>query len=55
MSDPQRMHKHDATMIALREKIFEYSRERMEMDPPLDGSASFTELRSRMPDSPKCP
>ena len=51
MSDPQRMHKHDAATVALREKIFQYARERMEMDPPLDGTASFAELRARMPDT----
>ena len=52
MNDPMRMHKHDAATAALREKIFEYARERMEMDPPpLDGSASWVELRAAMPDT----
>jgi glutamate/tyrosine decarboxylase-like PLP-dependent enzyme len=51
MSDPQRMHKHDAATVELREKIFQYARERMEMDPPLDGTATFAELRAQMPDT----
>lgn len=52
MNDPMRMHKHDAATAALREKIFDYARERMELDPPpLDGSASYTELRAAMPDT----
>ncbi|MFM2412164.1 MAG: hypothetical protein RLZZ587_497 [Actinomycetota bacterium] len=52
MNDPMRMHKHDAATAALREKIFDYARERMEMDPPpLDGSASWVELRAAMPDT----
>lgn len=52
MNDPMRMHKHDAATAALREKIFEYARERMELDPPpLDGSASWTDLRAAMPDT----
>lgn len=52
MNDPMRMHKHDAATAALREKIFDYARERMEMDPPpLDGSASYLELRAAMPDT----
>lgn len=51
MSDPQRMHKHDAATVELREKIFKYARERMELDPPLDGTASFADLRALMPDT----
>lgn len=51
MNDPQRMHKHDAATVALREKIFQYTRERMEMDPPLDRSATYKELRAIMPDT----
>ena len=52
MNDPMRMHKHDAATAALREKIFEYARVRMELDPPpLDGSASWAELRAAMPDT----
>jgi glutamate/tyrosine decarboxylase-like PLP-dependent enzyme len=45
------MHKHDAATVALREKIFQYTRERMEMDPPLDRSATYKELRAIMPDT----
>lgn len=45
------MHKHDAATVALREKIFQYTRERMEMDPPLDRSATYKELRAVMPDT----
>ncbi|MEY4313387.1 MAG: hypothetical protein RLZZ319_896 [Actinomycetota bacterium] len=52
MSDPTRMHRHDESTIALREKIFDYARERMAMDPPpLDGTASYAELRAAMPDT----
>jgi glutamate/tyrosine decarboxylase-like PLP-dependent enzyme len=45
------MHKHDAATVALREKIFQYARERLEMDPPLDGTASFAQLRAQMLDT----
>ena len=52
MSDPTRMHRHDAATAALREKIFDYARERMEFDPPpLDKGMPFTELRALMPDT----
>ena len=51
MNDPQRMHKHDAATVALRERIFQYTRERMEMDPPLDRSSTYKELRAVMPDT----
>ena len=51
MNDPQRMHKHDEATVALRERIFQYTRERMEMDPPLDRSATYKELRAKMPDT----
>lgn len=52
MTDPMRMHRHDDATAALREKIFDYARERMELDPPpLDGTASFAELRAVMPDT----
>jgi glutamate/tyrosine decarboxylase-like PLP-dependent enzyme len=45
------MHKHDAATVALRERIFQYTRERMEMDPPLDRSSTYKELRAVMPDT----
>lgn len=52
MSDPLRMHIHDDETVKLRERIFEYTRERMEMDPPpLDKGMPFTELRALMPDT----
>ena len=52
MSDPLRMHIHDAETAVLRERIFDYTRERMQMDPPpLDKGMPFTELRALMPDT----
>ena len=52
MTDPSRMHRHDADTAALREKIFDYARERMELDPPpLDKGMPFAELRALMPDT----
>ena len=52
MTDPTRMHRHDDGTAALREKIFDYARERMELDPPpLDKGMPFTELRALMPDT----
>jgi glutamate/tyrosine decarboxylase-like PLP-dependent enzyme len=46
------MHRHDDGTAALREKIFDYARERMELDPPpLDKGMPFTELRALMPDT----
>ena len=51
MTDPMRMHTHDTATAELREKIFDYARDRMEMDPPLDGTATYAELRAAMPDT----
>lgn len=52
MGDPTRMHHHDEKTVELREKIFDYARERMAMDPPpLDGTATYAELRAAMPDT----
>ena len=52
MSNPLRMHIHDDATAALRERIFDYARDRMQMDPPpLDKGMPFAELRALMPDT----
>jgi glutamate/tyrosine decarboxylase-like PLP-dependent enzyme len=52
MTNPQRMHIHDEATAALRERIFDYSRDRMQLDPPpLDKGMPFAELRAIMPDT----
>lgn len=52
MTNPLRMHIHDDATAALRERIFDYARERMQLDPPpLDKGMPFTELRAIMPDT----
>lgn len=38
------MHEYDRNMEALTDAIFQYSRERMQMDPPLDGPLTEAEL-----------
>lgn len=52
MTDPLRMHRHDASTVALRERVFDFVRFRREMDPPpLDKCAPYSELRAVMPDT----
>jgi len=52
MSNPLRMHIHDDATAALRERIFDYARDRMQLDPPpLDKGMPFAELRALMPDT----
>ena len=52
MSNPLRMHIHDDATAALRERIFDYARDRMQLDPPpLDKGMPYAELRALMPDT----
>ncbi|CAB4873942.1 unannotated protein [freshwater metagenome] len=52
MTNPLRMHIHDDATAALRERIFDYARDRMQLDPPpLDKGMPFAELRAIMPDT----
>lgn len=52
MTNPLRMHIHDDVTAALRERIFDYARDRMQLDPPpLDKGMPFAEMRAIMPDT----
>ena len=50
MTNPLRMHIHDDATAALRERIFDYARDRMQLDPPpLDKGMPFAALRAISP------